>query len=216
MTINSTWIGIKEYVDEPLTSLERYGFASSFTHIPDDEDVYDCLLPDDEDEDMLIYCQLSMKDVQDIIRENPDIPVSERESSRASMCYLLFMIDLYADIYDLIDFTGAERIPLGCVELSEEPFESLDDDAKLRKPNRPWKMTKSDALKVLKFLKGRGYFPYMSTRDLLSDIPKIDLVEYLDILSKYGCSKTNFIEKIKVGGEDVFFKAGKKYYRLKD
>lgn len=216
MVIDSTWIGIKEYYRDPLRSLEKYGFASSYRHVPEDEDVYNCLLPEEDNEDEFIYCQLSMTDVKDIILEHPEIPISDNDLKQASPCYLLFMIDLYCDIYELIDFTEAERIPKYSIELSDEKIESLDDDKKLRKPNRPWKMTRTEAIKVLKYLKGRGYLPYLYTGDILMGVPKTDIVECLDILSKYGCTKWKFIDSVKIDGEDLYFKRGKFHYKLKD
>lgn len=216
MVIDSTWIGVKEYIEDPLGSLEKYGFASSFRHVPEDEDMYDCLLPDEDNDDNFIYCQLSMTDVRDIVLEHPEIPVSVNDLEKPIMCHLLFMIDLYCDIYELIDFTEAEKVSKYSIEMSDQKIESLDDDKKLRMPNRPWKMTRKEAIKVLRYLKGRGYLPNMFTGEILRDAPETDIVECLDILSKYGCSKWKFIDSIKIDGGDLYFKRGKFHYKLND
>lgn len=217
MKIDSTWIGVKEYTNEPIKSLDEYGFASSFSHIPEDDDVYDCLLSDEEDDEVYIYCQLSITDVKNIVRENPEIPINETELKKSSMCYMLFMIDLYCDIYELIDFTDADRIRKEDVVLADEKIESLDDDTKLRRPNRQWKMTRTDALKVFKFLKGRGYYPKTGHLFFLLDVPEINIVECLDILSKYGSSKYKFIDMFRFSDDgELYFKRNKSYFKLKD
>lgn len=214
MNIDSNWVGIKDCIDNPLMSLDKYGFATNSS--PDHEDIYDCILPDADKEGCFIHRQISFNDVKKIIDSHPEIPIKETEKKKANIGYLLYMIDLYCDIYDLIDLSGDPCFHRVFINMVEDKS-SLDDDTKLRRPNRPWKMTRTDALKVFKFFKGRGYYPYTGHLYFLRDVPEIDLVECLDILSKYGSSKYKFIDMFRYSDDgELYFKRNKSYFKLKD
>jgi len=47
--LDSTWIGIRELKHDVSTSIQKYGFAQTFRHIKDNVDMYDCIVPDEEE-----------------------------------------------------------------------------------------------------------------------------------------------------------------------
>lgn len=106
IVLDSTWSGIREFKEDVGESIKKYGFAQSFKPVNKDSDIYKCIVPDEEEKYYLL-CQQSISDIKKIIHKHPEIPISNPE--RETIGDLLYMIDLYCDLYEVINLEDSER-----------------------------------------------------------------------------------------------------------
>ena len=221
MNINSNWVGIKDCIDNPLMSLDKYGFATSFSH----EDIYDCILPDADNEGCFIYRQISFDEVKKIVDEHPEIPITKTERKNASIGYLLYMIDLYCDIYDLIDLSGEPCFHRVFIKMVKDRFESLDDDSKLKKPKKKKKrITRQEVLNAIHtinevrpmVLRERFYISIPNYRLAIREEPvNLGYNNCCDMLRSYGLHIFDLKDKIKIDENgDVWLLLKKNYILL--
>ena len=221
MNIDSNWVGIKDCIDNPLMSLDKYGFATSFSH----EDLYDCILPDEDKEGCFIYRQISFNDVKKIIDSHPEIPIKETEKKKANIGYLLYMIDLYCDIYDLIDLSGDTSFHRSFIKMGKDRFESLDDDTKLKKTRKKKKrISRQEVINAIHTINEFG--PLVFRKPYSISIPNYRLAikedpvnlgytNCCDMLRSYGLSIFDLKDKIEIDENgDVWLRLKKNYILL--
>lgn len=221
MNIDSNWVGIKDCIDNPLMSLDKYGFATSFSH----EDIYDCILPDADNEGCFIYRQISFNDVKNIVDRHPEIPITATERKKANIGYLLYMIDLYCDIYDLIDLSGDPCFHRVFINMVEDKTESLDDDTKLKNTRKKKKrITRQEVINAIHTINEFG--PLVFRKPYSISIPNYRLAirekpinlgytNCCDMLRSHGLGLFDLKNKIKIDDNgDVWLLLKKNYILL--
>lgn len=200
--LDLTWIGIRELKHDVSTSIQKYGFAQTFRHIKDNVDMYDCIVPDEE-EGNYIMCQMSITDVRDIVNEHPEIP--EPNVEKQTIGDLLYLIYLYCDLYEEIDFTQSDRFndDEWCID-DKTLKDSIDNDSYVNR--RFTKMNLESAKRVLKILdvnpidrfviKAANRRMSYSERERTRATNSI-IYECEDILKKHGIRLPEFMSRIK-------------------
>ena len=211
IVLDSTWSGIREFKEDVGESIKKYGFAQSFKPVNKDSDIYKCIVPDEE-EDYYLLCQQSISDIRKIVRKHPEIPISNIE--RETIGDMLYMIDLYCDLYEVIDWEASERFSCWdwCID-PRPPKGSLEEKIVFRKKPKP-KMDLKTAQTILAKT-GRisndinywhNLYNYRSNRDVVR--------ECNDILQKYGLDLFNFMSKIQIKDGEIYWMAIKYYHPL--
>ena len=223
MNIDSNWGGIKDCIDNPLMSLDKYGFATSSS--PNYEDIYDCILPDADKEKCFIYRQISFDEVRKIVDGHPEIPITETEKKKANIGYLLYMIDLYCDIYDLIDLSGDTCFHRVFINMVNNKLDSLDDDTKLKKTRKKKKrITRQEVLNAIHTI--NEFRPLIFDKPYFISIPNYRLAlreepvnlgynNCCDMLRSHGLHLFDLKDKIKIDENgDVWLLLKKNYILL--
>lgn len=213
MVLDYEWNGILKHKYDVRQSLKEYGFAIRFNSRTNSESIYDCLIPDEDEAYYL--CTLSIEEVRDIVDEHPEIPVNENDVDKKDIGELLYLLDLYCDIYEIFDLEDAEKIGYNDFEFDNSiPKDSIDSDVNpKRKSISSLSMTKEKAQIALGIINRYNLHVYASYYKIFGH----------EKLSKVDISKMNYCKRLlRLCGENVdsFMKKIKKesgkLYWLKD
>lgn len=211
IVLDSTWSGIREFKEDVGESIEKYGFAQSFKPVNKDSDIYKCIVPDEEEKYYLL-CQQSISDIKEFVHKHPEIPISNLE--RETIGDLLYMIDLYCDLYEVIDLEDSERFSCWdwCID-PRPPKGSLEEKIVFRKKPKP-KMDLNTAQTILAKT-GRISNDINYWHSIYHYGNNMDVVrECNDILQKYGLTLFDFMSKIQIKDGEIYWKAIKYYHLL--
>ena len=211
IVLDSTWSGIRELKEDVGESIEKYGFAQSFKPVNKDSDIYKCIVPDEEEKYYLL-CQQSISDIKKIVHKHPEIPISNPE--RETIGDLLYMIDLYCDLYEVINLEDSERFSCWdwCID-PRPPKGSLEEKIVFRKKPKP-KMDLKTAQTILAKT-GRISNDINYWHSIYHYGNNMDVVrECNDILQKYGLTLFDFMSKIQIKDGEIYWKAIKYYHLL--
>ncbi len=209
--LDSTWCGIRELKEDVSSSIIKYGFAQSFKPVDKDGDIYKCIVPD-EKEYNYILCQLSISDVKDIVKEHPEIPFINTE--KETIGDMLYMIDLYCDLYEEIDFEDSERFGNWdwCID-PRPPKGSLEERVIIKKKTS-LKMNLEVANRILEITGGHWWNNEISKFNSYSKNNII--IKCNEILERYGMKLSEFMDRVRVDEVgNVYWKAKTKYHPLK-
>lgn len=216
MVLDYEWNGILNRKDDVQQSLKEYGFAIRFKYKEDDESFYDCLIPD-EGEDYYL-CTLSAEEIRDIVDEHPEIPINEKDVDKTDIGDLLYMLDLYCDIYELLDLENAEKVEyFEIVFDTQMPKDSIFNE---ESPKRQLSMTRAKAKMALKTINKYNLNVYSSNfknsrKDTFSKI-EISQINYCKrILRLCGETVNSFMRKIKRESGKLYWLKDGDYIELK-
>lgn len=219
MVLNYEWNGILKHKYDVQQSLKEYGFAIRFNSSTKSESFYDCLIPD-EDETYYL-CTLSVEEVRDIVDEHPEIPIKEGDVDKKDIGELLYLLDLYCEIYDIYDFEDAEKIDYDDLEFDTSiPKDSIDSEENpKRKRITSLSMTKEKAQTVLKIINRYNLHAYASYYKLgIEPLSKVDIskMNYCKrLLRLCGENVNSFMKKIKKESGKLYWLKDGDYIELK-
>ena len=156
MVLNYEWNGILKHKYDVSLSLKEYGFAIKFVSKTKDEHFYECLIPDEDDSYYL--CTLSVEEVRDIIDEHPEIPINEEDVDKKEIGDLLYLLDLYCDINEVLDLECAEKVDYYDISIDTSlPEDFIESEANpKRKRGKTLTMTKEKATQALETISRYG------------------------------------------------------------
>jgi hypothetical protein len=224
MVINYEWNGIKDYQDDAMKSIKKYGFATKYSHNDDGENFYECIIPDEEQG--YLYCTLSVEEVRDKVDEHPEIPIKEDDVDKTEIGELLYLLDLYCDIYDLFELEDAERFEYDNIYFdSSIPEDSIDSEAfSMKKRYNNLSMTKEKAERALKTINRyrlNNPSSYYNNIKLfggwksLSKIERSQLTYCKRLLSSCGETVNSFMKKVKRDSGRIYWLKDGEYIELK-
>ena len=209
--LDSTWSGIRELKEDVGESIEKYGFAQSFKPVNKDSDIYKCIVPDEEEKYYLL-CQQSISDIKKIVHKHPEIPISNPE--RETIGDLLYMIDLYCDLYEVINLEDSERFSCWDWCIDPRPAKGSLDEKVIFKKKPNLKMDLKTAQIILEKT-GRITADIDYWLDLSNYEHHRHLIKDCDeILRKYGLNLFTFMSKIQIKDGEIYWKAIKYYHLL--
>lgn len=226
--INYEWNGIKDFRDDAMKSIKKYGFATKFSHEEDGEHLYECIIPDeehDDEENDFLCCTLSVEEVRDIVDEHPEIPIKEDDVDKTEIGELLYLLDLYCDIYEIFDFENADKIVSYKIYYdSSIPKDSIDnEDYPINKRFNNFSMTKEKAERALKTIyrydlnNPRSYYNNLKLHGgwkSLSKTEKSQLSYCKRLLSSCGETVKSFMKKIKKDSGRIYWLKDGDYIEL--
>lgn len=222
MVLNYEWNGILKHKSDVRQSLKEYGFATRFNSRRRGESFYDCLIPDDDKAYYL--CELSVEEVRDIVDEHPELPIKEGDVDKTEIGDLLYLLELYCDIFKILDLGKADKVNDCDIEFDTSiPLDSIDSEKNpKRKRVTSLSMTKEKAQEALHVInKYRLHSPYSyynrlgrkEKREHKIEASQIDHCKR--VLRLCGETIESFMEKIKMNsGRLYWFKDGQ-YKELK-
>jgi len=218
MKLNNDWIGIKDCQDDVMMSIDKYGFASSFYANKNRQKIYNCILPNEKYQDCYYSCQLSLNDIIEMIDEHPNIPISHSEKTNPNIGYMLYLLDLYDDLYELIDLSEAEQIDRYSIEYVDDSLDHVKVNLYKKKPQKI--MSKDEAIDILHAInvyknQMKFFLDVPSYRACVTKTPnKLSLVECCDLLRSYNLNMVSFLNKISIEGNRIYMLKKTKYIEL--
>lgn len=220
MVLNYEWNGIMKHKYDVSLSLKEYGFAIKFVSKTKDEHFYECLIPDEEDSYYL--CTLSVEEVRDIIDEHPEIPVKEDEVDKKEIGDLLYLLDLYCDINEVLDLECAEKVDYYDISIDTSlPEDFIESEAKpKRKRGKTLTMTKEKATQALETISRYRLYNFSSYYNTvgmkyLTKIERTKIAYCKRLLWLCGESVKSFMEKIKNEAGKLYWYKDGEYIELK-
>ena len=218
--IDNTWCGIKDMAEDVRQSITTYGFAHSFRPVDENGKIYTCIIPDNE-EWRYILCELNIEDVKDIVSEHPEIPCPDVD--KETIGNMLYLIDLYCDLYDEIDFSDSEHIQFGDITFKDPNKGTLEERVIIRKKTF-LKMSKETIERVLAIVdekrltrfevKKAGYV-YTRGENLARNSEINDAIfQCNDILRSYGMKLPEFMSRVKRANGKIYWKTKTKFNEI--
>lgn len=214
IVLDSTWSGIRELKENTGESIKKYGFAQSFKPVSKDGDIYKCIVPDEEKEYYLL-CQQSLSEIRNIVYKHPEIPVSN--PGRETIGDLLYMIDLYCDLYEEINLESSERFSCWDWCIDPRPAKGSLEEKVIIRRKTSLKMTYDTAKKILEKTGGElwDWEEYEFKKRNSTYWYKI-IQECNETLDRYGMKLPEFMDKVDYDDDgNIYWKAKTKYHLLK-
>lgn len=221
MILNYEWNGIMKHKYDVCLSLKEYGIAIRFSSSTKSEHFYECLIPD-EDESYFL-CTLSVEEVRDIIDEHPEVPIREEDVDKTEIGELLYLLDLYCDIHEVLELEYAEKVEFNDIFIdSKIPDDSIDSEKNpKRKRVTSLSMTKEKAQEALHIInKYRLYFRHsyyncLSRRDKREYKLEASQIDHCKrVLRMCGETVETFMDKIKIDSDKLYWLKDGNYIEL--
>lgn len=220
MVLDYEWNGILKHRYDVQQSLKEYGFSIRFKYKEASESFYECLIPDEDE--VFYMCTLSVEEVRDIVDEHPELPIKETEVDKTNIGELLYLLDLYCDIYEILDLQNAEKVDFSDFVFDTQiPKDSIfsEENPKNKKVNS-LSMTREKAKMALKTINKydlntlSSYYKTFGHQSL----SKIELsqINYCKrILRLCGETVGSFMKKIKKDSGKLYWLKDGEYIELK-
>lgn len=219
MVLDYEWNGILKHKYDVFQSLKEYGFAIRFKCSDGEERFYNCLIPDGDESYLL--CTFSIEEIRDIVDEHPEIPIKADDVDKTGIGELLYLLDLYCDINDILELEDAERVNDADIVIDPRiPKDSIDSEENpKRKKITPLSMTKEKASMALRIINGYNLYVlesyYKHGFGSLSKIEISKINHCKRTLRLCGETIKSFMKKIKSESGKLYWLKDGKYRELK-